>query len=100
MTINKDEFLAKLKEQYDELNYRWNIERSRYEAKAQHATADVKKKYEEELEELQTMRKQMKEKIVELDVASDNAWEDVKEGAEDAWKSLSEAFKKAADRFS
>lgn len=99
MTINKDEILAKFKEQYDELNYRWNIERSRYEAKAQHATADVKKKYEEELEELQRMRKRMKEKIVELDVASDNAWEDVREGTEDAWKSLSNAFKKAAARF-
>ena len=41
----------------------------------------------------------MKEKIVELDVASDNAWEDLKDGAEKSWSALSFAFDKAAAHF-
>ena len=32
MTSQKDEFLKKLKEQYDELNYRWSRERDKFEA--------------------------------------------------------------------
>jgi len=41
----------------------------------------------------------LQEKIVDLDVASDNAWEDLKEGTEQAWTALSDAFKKAASHF-
>jgi len=41
----------------------------------------------------------LKEKIVDLDVASDNAWEELKDGAEKSWKSLSQAFDKAASHF-
>jgi biotin synthase-related radical SAM superfamily protein len=41
----------------------------------------------------------LQEKIVDLDVASDNAWEDLKNGAENSWKALSQAFDKAASHF-
>jgi hypothetical protein len=41
----------------------------------------------------------MKEKIVDLEVASENAWFEVKEGSEKAWKELSEALKKASAHF-
>ena len=99
MTIDKDEVRKKLKEQYDDLNYKWNIERNNIESKIQHATSDVKKKYEKELEQLTELRGRMKEKLVDLDVAGENAWADVKEGTDAAWKDLSEAFKKAVSHF-
>ena len=99
MPIDKDEVRKKLKEQYDDLNYKWNIERNNIEAKIQHATSDAKKKYEKELEQIQELRGRMKEKLVDLDVASENAWGDVKKGADDAWKDLSEGFKKAVSHF-
>jgi hypothetical protein len=110
MAMNKDEFLEKMKKQFDELNYRWNIERNKLEAKAQKTTAEAKKTFEEEWENLGNLRKQMKEKIIDLEVAGENAWDEFKDGAEDAWDdvrdgtekawhSLSEAFKKAASRF-
>jgi hypothetical protein len=41
----------------------------------------------------------MQEKIVDLEVAGENAWYDVKEGAEEAWKALSAAFEKAVFHF-
>ena len=99
MTLKKDDFLDQLKKKYDDLNYRWNIERNKLEAMAQHESAEVKKKFEEEREELRKMRKAMKEKLIDLEVASENAWDDVKEGAEDAWKALTTAFDKASSRF-
>jgi len=99
INLNKEEVLENLKKQFDEFNYKFNIERSRLEAKAQHATADMKKKYTKELEDLQEMRGKMKEKLIELEVAGENAWEDVKEGADAVWDDLSSTFKKVVSRF-
>lgn len=97
--MDREEFIKKMKKQFDELNYRYSIERDKFEAKAQHLSTDAKKTFENELEKLQELRKEVKEKLVDLDVAGENAWHDVKEGAEEAWKALSKAFKKATSHF-
>ena len=99
MTVKKDEFLAQLKKQYDELNYRWSRERDKFEADLQHESADIRKVFEAKREEYRKYRKDLQEKIVDLDVASDNAWEDLKDGAEKSLKALSQAFDKAASHF-
>jgi flagellar hook-basal body complex protein FliE len=97
--MDREEFIKKMKRQLDELNYHYSLERDKFEAKAQHLSADAKKAFEKELEKLQELRKVAKEKIVDLDVASENAWHDVKQGAEEAWKALSKAFKNASSHF-
>ena len=97
--MEREEFIKKMKRQLDELNYRYSIERDKFEAKAQHLSADAKKTFEIELEKLQELRKELKERLVDLDVAGENAWHDVKEGTEEAWKALSKAFKKASSHF-
>jgi len=99
MAANKDEYLAQMKKQYDDLNYRWSRERNKFEAGLQHTGADARKEYEAKREEYRRFRKDLKEKIVDLDVASDNAWEDLKDGAENSWKALSQAFDKASSHF-
>ena len=99
MTEQKDEFLTQLKKQYDELNYRWSRERDKFEADIQHESADIRKEFEAKREEYRQYREELQEKIVDLDVASDNAWEDLKDGAEKSWNSLSLAFDKAASHF-
>ncbi|MCG6893225.1 MAG: coiled coil domain-containing protein [Desulfobacteraceae bacterium] len=99
MTMKKEEIIQKMQEQLDDLNYRWSVERNKWEAQAQKSGAEAKKKFDKEIEQLRSLRRQMKEKIANLEVAGDNAWYDVKEGAENAWKELSEAFKKARSRF-
>lgn len=99
MTAQQDEFVEQMKKQYDELNYRWSRERDKFEAGFQHASADAQKEYEAKREEYRKLRGELKEKIVDLDVASDNAWEDLKDGADKSWKSLSQAFDKAASHF-
>ena len=110
MPLNKDEFLKKMKQQYDELNYRWNIERNKLEAKTQHLSSEARQKMEEEWEDLGKLRQRMREKIIDLEVAGENAWDefqddaedswdDVRDGTEKAWTAFSEGFKKAVSRF-
>ena len=100
MALTKDEFLKKMKEQYDELNYRWNIERNKLEAKGQQISAEARQKFEKEWEDLGKLRQNMKEKIIDLEVAGENAWDDFKDGAEDAWDDVREGTEKAWEAFS
>lgn len=99
MTAKHDEILKELKKKYDELNYKWSLERDRFEAKAQHLSAEARKQFEQTREEFRKLRKDMKAKLVDLEVASENAWDDVKEGADTAWNAMSKAFEKAAAHF-
>ena len=99
MATNKDEYIQQLKKQYDEINYRWSRELDKLGANLQHTEANARKEFAAKREEYHKFRSELKEKIVELDVASDNAWEDLKDGAEKAWNALSRAFDKAAAHF-
>jgi len=100
MATSKDEFLKKMKRQYDELNYRWNIERSKLEEKGQNLSTEARKKLEEEWEDLGRVRQSMKEKIIDLEVAAENAWDEFKDGAEDAWEDVRDGTEKAWQAFS
>lgn len=99
MPGKKEDYLEQMKKQYDELNFQWSRKRDKFEANLQHESADARKQYEEAREDFRKYRKEMKEKITDLEVASDNAWDDVKDGAEDAWNVLSKAFDKASTHF-
>ena len=95
----KDSYLKKMKEKFDDLNYKWSIERNKLEAKAQHAKVEVKKKYEEKLKTLQQKSEKMSQKLDQIDNASGDAWKDIKEGVDNAWHSLNEAIRKARSHF-
>ncbi|MFZ0483325.1 MAG: hypothetical protein WAL93_08050 [Desulfobacterales bacterium] len=95
----KDSYLKKMKEKFDDLNYKWNIERNKLEAKTQQAKGEVKKKYEEKLRTLQERREQMRQKLDQIDNAGEEAWRDIKKGVDSAWQSLNEAIKKARSHF-
>lgn len=95
----KDSYLQKMKEKFDDLNYKWNVERNKLEAKTQQAKAEVKEKFEEKLKTLQDRREQMRQKLDQIDNAGEEAWRDIKEGVESAWQSLNEAIKKARSHF-
>jgi hypothetical protein len=99
MFSTKEEYLASVKKKYDELNYQWNVERNKFEAKIQHESAHARKKLLQEREELRRLRKEVKEKIIDLEVAGENAWNDLKDGPEKSWKELRTAFGKATGNF-
>ncbi|MBW1728159.1 MAG: hypothetical protein JRF31_10045 [Deltaproteobacteria bacterium] len=95
----KDSYLKKMKAKFDDLNYKWNIERNKLEAKAQKVKVEVKKKFEEKLENIEERREQMRQKLDQIDNASVEVWSDIKEGVDRAWQSLNEAIKKARSYF-
>jgi len=95
----KEAYLKKMKAKFDDLNYKWNIERNKLEAKAQHAKVEVKKKFEDRLKTLQERREKMSQKLDQIDAAGEEAWKDIKEGVDGAWQSLNEAIKKARSHF-
>jgi len=87
--------VQKLKAKMDE----WNAEIDKLAAKADQAEADAKIEYEKQLEDLRAKRKDVEDKMAELQQAGDGAWEDLKAGIENAWDSLGSALKSAASRF-
>jgi hypothetical protein len=97
--MTRQEYADKLKKQLDDWNYKWNIERNKLEAKAQKAEAALKNKVNQEIEEIQKKRDRVKEKITQINLAGDSAWEDLKEGAQTSWNDLVEAFNKARSHF-
>ncbi len=75
---DKDEFTEKLKSQIDE----WSAEIKKLEARAQKVQADTKVQYEENLKKMHEQRDQVQDKLMELQQASDTAWDDMRKGAE------------------
>ncbi|MCJ7765752.1 MAG: hypothetical protein MUP09_07410, partial [Thiovulaceae bacterium] len=84
------------------LEARLELEQSKLaelKAKAKSSAADVRFKYTKQVDELDQAAEAMKRKLKELDEASEEAWEGLKDGAESAWKTLSAAVKDASDKF-
>lgn len=87
----EEKFEAQLKE--------WNAEIALLKAKADKAKAEVKIEYYKTIETLQGKQDVARTKLRELRSAGDDAWEDVKAGAENIWTEIKSVFKNAASRF-
>lgn len=91
----KAAYEKKLQAQLDECN----ADMIKLKAKADKAEADAQIEYYKEIEELKSKKASVDQKLSELTEASEDAWEDLKAGADKAWDSLSDAVKSAASRF-
>ena len=87
----EEKFDAQLKE--------WSAEIALLKAKAGKAKAEVKIEFYKTLETLQGKQDVARTKLKELRSAGDDAWEDVKEGAENVWTEIKAVFQNAASRF-
>jgi DNA repair ATPase RecN len=67
----RDEYVAKMKQQLDELN----AQISELEAKAEAGTAELGKKYEEQVSHLRELSGSAKQKMDEIREASEDKWE-------------------------
>jgi hypothetical protein len=95
----KDSYTKKMKAKFDELNDKWQMERKKLEGRAQDAKAEVKKKFEEQMEVFKKNRDKMRHKLSQIDHAGEDSWKDIKKGVDTAWKALNEAIKKARSHF-
>jgi uncharacterized coiled-coil DUF342 family protein len=91
----RDDYVKKLKDQLD----RWNVEISKLEAKAKKPLVGAKDAYEKRLKELRAQRNEMQQKVTQIQKASDQAWDHLRQGADTAWKAMEESFKKAWSAF-
>ncbi len=91
----KAAYEKKLQAQLDECN----ADMIKLKAKADKVEADAQIEYYKEIEELKSKKASVDQKLFELKEASEDAWEDLKAGADKAWDSLSDAVKSAASRF-
>ncbi len=77
----------------------WDARIDQLKAKAQQAKADAKIEYQEELETLRAKKAVMIQKLEELKNSSEEAWQVVKTGVENAASELKGAFERASSKF-
>jgi hypothetical protein len=93
--MTRDEYVAKLKSQIDN----WNAEAAKWEAKAKQAQAGMQADYERQLAQFRTRRDTAMNEVQRLQNASADAWKDMMQGADAAFKSMQAAFEKARSEF-
>ena len=69
------------------------------ENKAAKASGDAKARYNREITDLKTKRKNASRKLDEMGKATAAAWDNAKNGFADAYRDLHESFEKAAAQF-
>jgi len=92
---DKQAYEKKLQAQLDE----WSAKIDRLKARATDLEADAQLEYNKRIEAIQTLQEAARERLGELRKSSDDAWEDLKGGVDEAWTKLEEAFLQARSRF-
>jgi chromosome segregation ATPase len=77
----------------------YNAQIALLKAKAENAKADAKIDYYKSVEALEHKQDEARTKLQELKTSSDEAWDDVKAGAEKIWSEVKTAYHDAASRF-
>ena len=91
----KEAYLKKAHAKLDE----WNADLDKMKAKLSVADAEVKIKLNDTVKKLEAQRDEMKQKLAELESASEDAWEDIRDGMEAAWYRVTASIKDAVNRF-
>lgn len=93
----KDAYIQKLQGKLDEMK----AEMDRLKAKAEQGAADaeIERERQQRLEEVRARRAELENKLDDLRDAGEQAWEDLKSGAEKASSAMSQALQSARERF-
>lgn len=93
--MTQDEYVAKLKAQIDQ----WNTQVKDWEAKAAQAQDRLREQYLKSLGEVAAQRERVLVELRRVQAASLGAWQDMMRGADQAWKSMHDAFERARSEF-
>ena len=95
----REAYLEKLKAQIDE----WDKDLDRLDRETLKADAKTKKKYEKQIKELRQKAEEAQQNLTKIhdavDDADDDAWEELKQGANTLWNMYEHSFKKAKSEF-
>ena len=92
---DKEAYLQKMQAKLDE----WDANIDALKAKASKANADAQIELNTQIDDLKSERNEMKQKYEELKDAGEDAWKDIRDGAEAAWDRVTLSFKNAKDHF-
>ena len=92
---NRDEYVEKLKAQLDQ----WNSQLAAWDAATRNATADAKIELQKQVGIVKSRADDMVYRMELLKGASADAWQEIARGADEARKTMQEAFEKARVRF-
>jgi len=91
----KESYEKKLQAQLDE----WKAEIDKLRARAEGAQADAQIEYERQIEDLQALQESANRRLLELKEAGDEAWEDLRAGAQESVETLGQSIRSAMERF-
>lgn len=91
----RDDYVKKMHDLLDKLN----AEIDALADKAEHARADVRDEYREQIAQLRTRQAQARDRLASLRDAGEGAWEDLKAGMEMAKEAIGAAIESAKSRF-
>lgn len=86
-------------ESLDAQLHEWNAQIDLHKAKADKATLGLKLEYYIAIDSLQQQQKDVRSKLQELTSAGDEAWEDLRTGAEKTWAEVKSNYHAASSRF-
>ena len=92
---NRDEYVEKLKAQLDQ----WNSQLATWEAASREATADAKIELEKQMGIMKSRADDLVFRMELLKGASTDAWQEIARGADEARKTMHDAFEKARFHF-
>ena len=91
----REAYLERLKAQLDE----WDKDIEGLDRETSKADTKTKIKYEEQIKDLRQNVEEAQQTLTKIRDGSDNAWEDLKQGAETIWDVYKNSFKKAKSEF-
>lgn len=91
----RNEYVDQLKKNLDQ----WNTDIAKWETKARATQTDLRIDYEMQLEALRKRREEITAKLKDVQASGEDAWQDLRAGADVAWASMREAFEKASSHF-
>ena len=92
---DKDAYIQKMRAKLDE----WNAKLQELKARAAAAEADVQIELNRQLDTMYRQYSDLEQKLQGLQVAGEDAWEDLHAGFEAAWKDVSASFNRAMEKF-
>jgi hypothetical protein len=92
---NRDEYVEKMKAQLDQ----WNSQMAAWEAATRGATAEAKIELEKQMGIMKSRADDLVFRMELMKGASAEAWQEIARGADEARKTMQEAFEKARHHF-
>lgn len=91
----RDQYVEQLKMEIDRIN----SELERLEDKVQQTTAIGRSRAQNLLDELRHRRRELEERMVDVSVAGENAWEELKKGADLTWQTMKDTLQRVQAEF-